>query len=247
MTHTNGEDAPTSFNRPIPQYQINRAAPVDPTAHRLAEGGTIELNDRDRTALNEWFHASFQRQFQKVSWFVTDFFPQFFAPIRDRINSNFDKAFESIRAHEDTVVKLRAENATLKKEMHDFLNKKDREFCIEVQKLRAEIVEARHVAQKDCALQTEVVVDMMADRIRRELATEVLKMQNEVTEVRRGFDVQKIVADAARVTEEGFTRLKGELAVEITKSRDQMVRESRRATAAANPTPAATKPGSKKS
>jgi hypothetical protein len=265
-SHTNGagysgesgeHEVATPYNRPRPQWEMKSSLPVDPTSALLAEGGMLELNDRDRAALSDWFQRNFDGRFQgglhtwfqnsfknqfqfKVSWWTTDWFPKFFGPIRDRINQNFDKAFEDLRKHDDEVVKLRAENATLKKEMHDWVNKKDVEFGREVLKLRNDI-------QKDCALQTEVVVDMMADRIRRELSGEIMKMQNEVADLRRGFDVQKIVADAARVTEEGFTRLKGELATEIAKSRDQMVRESRRTTAAAKPAPAATKPGNKKS
>jgi hypothetical protein len=266
-SHTNGagysgdsgeQEVATPFNRPRPQWEMKSSLPVDPTTALLAEGGTLQMNDRDRAAMSDWFQAnfdgrfkgglhkwfqdSFKNQFQyQVSWWTTDWFPKFFAPIRDRINANFDKAFESIREHEEEVVRLRAENASLKKEMHDWVNKKDVEFGREVLKLRNDI-------QKDCALQTEVVVDMMADRVRRELASEIMKMQNEVVDLRRGFDVQKIVADAARVTEAGFTQLKKELAVEIAKSRDEAKREARRTAAAAKPTPAATKPtGSKKS
>jgi len=243
MTHTNGEDtARTPFNTPIPQRQINRSAPVDPTAHRLAEGGSLEMNDRDRAGLNSWFHESFQNQFKHAStWFRADWFPAFFAPIRDRINENFDKAFDSIRAHEETVVKLRAENAILradmKKEMAQWADRKNREFSEEVRKLRNENVALRDDIQKNCALQAEIIIDAMADRIRKELSDEIMKMQNGIADVKKGFEVTKIVADAARVTEEGFTRLKKELAVEIAKSREEMTRESRaaakRATAAA--------------
>ena len=127
----------------------------------------------------------------------------------------------------------------MKKEMHDFLNKKDVEFSREVLRLRNENTALRNDIQKDCALATEIVVDTMIDQVRRELANEIMKMQNEVADVRKGFEVTKIVADAARVTEEGFTRLKKELAVEIAKSRDEAKREARRAAGSAKPAPAA--------
>jgi hypothetical protein len=238
MTHTNGEDAPTSFNRPIPQWQINRAAPVDPTAHRLAEGGTLEMNDRDRAALNSWFQTSFQAQFKhKVSWFCTDWFPTFFAPIRDRINANFNKAFESIRKHDESFVHLRAQNAILKadvkKEMAEFINNKNREFSTEVQKLRSDVA----AFKKELTVQTQAIVEVMMDqsmdRLKNEFAAEIIKLSGEIGEVRRGIDVQKIVADAAHATEACFTQLKRELAVEIAKSREESRREARRTAAAA--------------
>jgi hypothetical protein len=240
--HGNGT-TPTPFNTPIPQYQINRAAPVDPTSHRLAEGGTLEMNDRDRAALNSWFQDSFKRQFQHAStWFTADWFPKFFGPIRDRINQNFDKAFESIRKHDESVIKLRAENAILKadvaKQQAEWVNNKNREFSGEVLKLRNEVA----AFKKELTVQTqaivEVMMDQMIDRLKNEFTAEIIKIQNEVADVRRGFEVKTIVADAARVTEEGFTRLKKELAVEIAKSREESRREARKAEA--KPAPAAT-------
>jgi hypothetical protein len=267
-SHTNGagyggdsgeHEVATPYNRPRPQWDMKSPVPVDPTSALLAEGGTLTMNDRDRAALadwfqrnfdgrfqgglHKWFQDSFKNQFQfKVSWWTTDWFPKFFGPIRDRINENFDKAFESIRKHDEEVVHLRAENATLKKQVHEFLNRKDVEFCREILKLRNEVAKMRNDIQKDCALQTEVVVDTMIDRVRRELAGEILKIQNEVADVRKGVEVTKIVNDAARTTEAGFVGLRQELATEIAKSREEAKREARR-TAAAKPAPA----GSKKS
>jgi hypothetical protein len=326
-SHTNGagyggdsgeHEVATPYNRPRPQWDVRSPVPVDPTSALLAEGGTLTMNDRDRTALADWFQANFDGRFQgglhkwfqdsfknqfqfKVSWWTTDWFPKFFGPIRDRINENFDKAFESIRKNDEEVVRLRTENATLKKEMHDWVNKKDVEFGREVlklrnenlslkrelmitmqtivddkainlraenatlrsdmrreiaeaatsknrefnnviQKLRVEAIEGRNDILKDCALATEAVVDVMMDRVRKEFAGEIFKIQNEVADVKKGFEVTKIVAEAARVTEEGFIRLKKELATEIAKGREEARREARKATA--KPAPAA---GSKKS
>jgi hypothetical protein len=242
--HSNGEDAATPFNRPIPQWDINKKL-VDPTAHRLAEGGSLEMNDRDRTALNAWFHDSFKQQFQHAStWFRADWFPAFFAPIRNRINENFDKAFASIRKHEESFVHLRAQNAILKadvaKQQAEWVNNKNREFSGEVQKLRSDVA----AFKKELTVQTqaivEVMMDQMTDRLKNEFTAEIIKIQNEVADVRRGFEVKTIVADAARVTEEGFAGLRRELATEIAKSREEMTRESkaaaRRTAAAANPT-----------
>jgi hypothetical protein len=223
----------TPFNRPRPLWEINKSASPDPTAALLAEGGSLAMNDRDRAGLNVWFQNSFKN---------------IFAPVRDRINLNFDKAFLLLHAHEDEVVKLRDENTTLrsqnatlrsdmKAEMSQWIETKNKEFTEQIHKIRLEIIEGRNEIQKCCALQTETVVDLMADRIRRELASEIMKMQNEVTEVRRGVDMTKIIADAARATEEGFTRLKKELAVEIAKSREESRRDARKASA--KPAPAA--------
>jgi hypothetical protein len=192
----------TPYNRPRPQWEV-KSSPVvqnDPTSGLLAEGGFLTLNDRDRAGLNVWFHNSFKN---------------IFAPLRDRINLNFDKAFDAIHKHQDEVIKLRAENATLrsenatlKKEVHDWLNKKDVEFSREVLKLRNENIALRNDVQKDCALATEIVVDTMIDRVRREFTAEIIKMQNELTETRRGFEVTKIVNEATRATEEGFAGLR---------------------------------------
>jgi hypothetical protein len=250
----------TPYNRPRPQWDMRSVVQDDPTSALLAKGGFLTLNDRDRAALADWFQANFDGRFQgglhkwfqdsfknqfqyKVSWWTTDWFPKFFGPIRDRINANFDKTFESLRKHDDEVIKLRAENATLKKEMHDWVNKKDVEFGREVLKLRNENIALKKELTITMQAVAEVITDQSMDRMKSEFAAEIMKMQNEVADVRRGFDVQKIVADAARATEEGFTRVKGELAVEIARSREESRRESRKAAAK----PAATKTGSKKS
>jgi hypothetical protein len=314
MALHNGEDHTemTPFNTPRPLWDMKRSAPVDPTSALLAEGGTLAMNDRDRTALNSWFNTSFQNQFQPSTWFRTTWFPTFFAPIKDRLNANFTKVFDSLKKHADDVVKLRAENMllwgevkkavevvntktgesleevsklraeniALKKELtihiqstiddkfvkfsaqnailrsdmteqqSRWVNTKNKEFSEESRKLRAEIFEVRNATQKDCALQTETIADMLIDRVKREFAAEIMKRQNEVADLRRGFDVQKIVADAALTTEAGFEQLKKELALEISKSREEARREARRTAAAtAKPTPAATsstKPKDKK-
>ena len=106
------EERATPWNRPLLQtgsYR-ERSAPVDPTAAPIATGGSLMLNDSDRSGLNEWFHSSFKNQFKyKTSWFGGEWFPEFFAPMRDTINHNFNKAFDTIRKNEEEVVKLRKE------------------------------------------------------------------------------------------------------------------------------------------
>src|SRR5450631_945049 len=203
-SHTNGagysgdsgeQEVATPFNRPRPQWEMKSSLPVDPTTALLAEGGTLQMNDRDRAAMSDWFQAnfdgrfkgglhkwfqdSFKNQFQyQVSWWTTDWFPKFFAPIRDRINANFDKAFESIREHEEEVVRLRAENASLKKEMHDWVNKKDVEFGREVLKLRNENLSLK----RELMITMQTIVDDKAINLRAENATLRSDMRREIAE-----------------------------------------------------------------
>jgi prefoldin subunit 5 len=113
-SHAGEDDVATPYNRPRPQWEMTRSAPapVDPTAGLLAEGGFLTLNDRDRAGLNTWFHNSFQNSVStKGAWFTADWFPQFFAPIRDRINKNFDRAFGALQKNSEEVTKLRSEHA----------------------------------------------------------------------------------------------------------------------------------------
>jgi hypothetical protein len=255
----------TPYNRPRPQWDMKSVVQDDPTSALLAKGGFLTLNDRDRAALSDWFQANFDGRFQgglhtwfqnsfknqfqfKVSWWTTDWFPKFFGPIRDRINENFDKTFESLRKHDEEVVHLRAENVSLKKEMHDWVNKKDVEFGREVLKLRNENIAMKKELTVTMQAVVEVLLERSIDQLKGEFSAEIMKMQNEVADVKKGFEVTKIVADAARVTEAGFAGLRQELATEIAKSREEMTRESRAAAkrasaAAAKPAPA----GSKKS
>jgi hypothetical protein len=255
----------TPFNRPRPQWEMKSSLPVDPTSALLAEGGTLQMNDRDRAALadwfqrnfdgrfqgglHKWFQDSFKNQFQfKVSWFCTDWFPQFFGPIRDRINENFDKTFESLRKHDEEVVHLRAENASLKKEMHDWVNKKDVEFGREVLKLRNENIALKKELTITMQAVAEVVTDQSMDRMKSEFAAEIVKMQNGIAEVKKGLEIETITNKAARVTEAGFAGLRQELATEIAKSREEMTRESRAAAKRATAAAAKSAPaGSKKS
>lgn len=144
------EDRPTPYNRPMvlrdgkASSYVERST-ADPTAAPIATGGSLTLNASDRAALNEWFQNCFMKQFEfKTSWFRTDWFPEFFAPMRDRINANFDKAFDTINRNFETVQKS---NAALRKEITELraehaaqIIKLKKEFAARVSKVRKETV-----------------------------------------------------------------------------------------------------------
>jgi hypothetical protein len=126
------EERATPYNRPIPQWETR--ASTDPTASPIATGGSLLLNANDHAALEKWFHASFKKQFEyKASWFSTDWFPAFFAPMRDRINANFDKAFDTIRELRKVVDDVELKHAAEIKQLR-------KEFTAQTNKLRKEMM-----------------------------------------------------------------------------------------------------------
>jgi hypothetical protein len=137
----------TPFNRPMvlrdgKATYVESSAP-DPTASPIATGGTLTLNASDRAALNEWFQNCFLKQFEfKTSWFRNDWFPEFFGPMRDRINRNFDKAFDTIHKTEDDVAKLR-------KEITDIELKLRADHAVEIAKLKKEFAAKVLKARKE--------------------------------------------------------------------------------------------------
>jgi hypothetical protein len=109
------DDVATPFNRPRPLYEMKSSVPAvqnDPTSGLLAEGGFLTLNDRDRAGLNKWFHDSFEGKFEGglQTWFTRSF-TNFLTPIRERINKNFETAFDDLRKSNEDIVKLRSDHA----------------------------------------------------------------------------------------------------------------------------------------
>ncbi|SRR5216683_1474854 len=165
--HRQIEERATPYNRPIPQHTIQRSAAQDPTAALLTTGGSLRLNDSDRDGLNEWFKSSFKNQFKyKISWFCHDWFPEFFAPMRDRINANFNKAFDLIRKHDEEV-------ATLRREMKSEANKIRREIesrpIIELSGENLAIVrdDLLKILRKDLGIERGEVIDMPKSQVRK--------------------------------------------------------------------------------
>jgi hypothetical protein len=155
------EERATPYNRPMvlqdgkASSYTERSTPADPTAAPIATGGSLMLNDRDRSGLNEWFQSSFQNQFKhRTSWFGCDWFPEFFGPMRDRINANFDKAFAAVRKNDEDVVKLRDE---LRKEIADVEIKLRSEHAAEIIKLKKEFAVKTSKLHKEMALQTGIM------------------------------------------------------------------------------------------
>jgi len=211
------DDIVTPYSRPIPQWEMKSSSPPDPTAGLLATGGFLQLNDRDRAGLNEWFKDSFRNQFQhKVSWFCTDWFPAFFAPIRNRINVKFNEAFDSLHKNDEEIVKLR-------KEMTGTEVKLRGEHAAEVVKLHNEIAGVRKALETadlnlGKALDSIRKNDEEVIRLRNEMAVEVGKMHKQMA-----AEVVKIHADVRHEMRDFIAGKNKEFKAEVGEMRKNMV------------------------
>src|SRR6267142_2528900 len=113
----------TPYNTPIPMHTVQRSATQqDPTATLFASGGSLTLNASDREGLNAWFQNSFKNQFKYQStWFRAEWFPEFFAPMRDVINANFKKAFAQIGGVRDELQKEQKDLIARDKKLFEIL------------------------------------------------------------------------------------------------------------------------------
>jgi hypothetical protein len=195
----------TPFNTPMPQWQPS--APEDPTAIRLVEGGSLKLNDHDRTGLAEWFQQSFRNQFDDNSWFTRNWFPALMEPIYRAFNANFDELTDLISKSAEEIAEFRlevltevtktnaemakghAEIATTNKEMADEIRAAMNRDLISWTKTKereilSRVAEVRQRALAKCNEDLDVMRQDLLAVLRREMMDEVVKANADWIKIR---------------------------------------------------------------